>query len=37
MYQVLTEEQPDSFGARLEHLPRKSLTILAQQADILVS
>jgi hypothetical protein len=36
-YHVLTKEKLDNIGARLEHLPRKSLIKLAQQADISVS
>jgi hypothetical protein len=31
---VLTEETPDEIGARLEHLPCKSLAWLAQQAQV---
>jgi hypothetical protein len=31
---VLTEEILDEIGARLEHLPHRSLTRLAQQAQV---
>jgi hypothetical protein len=31
---VLTEQTFDEIGARLEHLPRKSLARLAQQAQV---